>query len=111
MRLHAGLPLFMWANVVDTTMYLINWGNTSYLYGGILEELWKSKKVKYSFFKVFGSEGFVYIDKDNRKKLYAKYQKCYFFGYVVDGLGYRLWDNNNGKIIRSRDVIFNEKFL
>ena len=26
MRLHVGLPLFMWANIVDTVVYLINRG-------------------------------------------------------------------------------------
>jgi len=38
MRLHVGLPLFMWANGVDTTIYLINVGPTSSLDGGILEK-------------------------------------------------------------------------
>lgn len=36
---------------------------------------------------------------------------CCFIGYGVDGLGYRLWDMDNQKLIRSRDVIFNEKCL
>jgi len=31
------------------------------------------------------------------------------FGYGIDSLGFRLWDVDNKKIIRSRDAIFNEK--
>ena len=34
--------------------------------------------------------------------------KCIFLGYADEDLGYRLWDPVKHKIIRSRDVIFNE---
>ena len=36
MRLHAGLPLQFWEDVVDTIVYLINRGPSSTLDGGIL---------------------------------------------------------------------------
>ena len=32
-------------------------------------------------------------------------------GYVVNDFGYHLWDLKNRKIIRSRDVVFNENFM
>jgi hypothetical protein len=38
-------------------------------------------------------------------------KKCTFIGYSVNDFGYRLWDYENNKIIRSRDVIFNEKVM
>jgi hypothetical protein len=60
-------------------------------------------RVCYSF------EGFVYIDKENRTNLEAKSKKCTFIGYNVNDFGYRLWDYENHKIIRSRDVVFNQK--
>ena len=34
--------------------------------------------------------------------------KCIFLGYADGEFGYRLWDPIKNKIIRSRDVIFNE---
>ena len=34
--------------------------------------------------------------------------KCIFLGYANEDLGYPLWDPVKHKIIRSRDVIFNE---
>jgi hypothetical protein len=34
-----------------------------------------------------------------------------FIGYGVNDFGYLLWDYENHKIIRSRDSIFNEKFM
>jgi hypothetical protein len=80
MRLHFGLPLQFWEDVVDNVVYLINRGPSRYLDGGILEEAWTCKKVNYSFLKTFGCEAFVHIDKENRTKLEEKFKKCTFIG-------------------------------
>ena len=48
-RLHVGFPLQFWANVVDIIVCLINRGTASTLDGGILEEAWTGKKVKYCY--------------------------------------------------------------
>ena len=111
MRLHAGFPLQFWDDVVNTTVYLINIGPSSALYGGILEEAWIDKKVNYSFLRTFGCEAFFHIDKENRTKIEDKSKKCTFIRYGVVDFGYRLWDYENHKIIRSRDVVFNEKVM
>jgi hypothetical protein len=82
--------------------------------GGIPEEAWTSKKVNYSFLNTFSCEAFVHIDKENRTKLETKSKKCTFIGYNVNDFGYRLWDYEdyeNQKIIRSRDVVFNENVM
>ena len=63
--------------------------------GGIPDEAWIGKQVKYSFLRTFGCEGFVHIDKDDRTKLEDKSKKCIFIGYGVDDFGYRLWDYEN----------------
>jgi hypothetical protein len=81
------------------------------LNGGIPEETWIAKKVNYSFLKTFGCEAFVHIHKENRTKLEEKSKKCNFIGYNVNDFGYLLWDYENQKIIRSRDVILNEKVM
>ncbi|WP_156113317.1 hypothetical protein, partial [[Clostridium] innocuum] len=111
MRLHARLPKNMWAEAVNTAIYLINRGPSTPLDCGIPEEAWSGKKVSYSFLKTFGCEAFALIDSENRTKLEAKSKKCVFVGYGIDEFGYRLWDFENHKIVRSRDVIFNEKVL
>ena len=59
----------------------------------------------------FGYEAFVHIDKENTTKLETKSKKCIFIGYEVDDFGYCLWDYENHKIIRSRDVVFNENVM
>jgi len=111
MRLHAGLPLQFWADAMDIVVYLINRGPSSSVDGGIPEEAWTGKKVNYSFLKTFGCEAFVHINKEDRIKLDAKSKKITFIGYGVNGFGYRFYHYGKQKIIRSRDVILNEKVL
>ena len=111
MRLHAGFRLQFWADVVDIVLYLINRRPSSSLDGGIPEEAWIDRKVNYSFLKPFSCEAFVHINKENRAKLEEKSKKCTFIGYGVNDFGYHLYDYENQKIIRRRDVIFNEKVL
>jgi hypothetical protein len=109
--LHAGFPLQLWVDVVDIVVYLINTGPSRYLDCRISEEERIGKKVNYYFLNTFGCESFVHIDKENRTKLKTKSKKCTFIGYGVNDFGYSLWDYENKKIIRSRDVIFNEKVM
>ena len=111
MKLHDGLSLHMWVEAVNTAIYLINRGPSTPLGCGTLEEAWSSKKMRYYFFRTFGYEAFSHIDSENRTKLEVKSKKCVFFGYDINEFGYRLYDFENHKIIRSRDVIFNEKVL
>jgi len=110
-EIDARLSLQFWADAVDTVVYLINRGPSSSLDGGIPEEAWTSKKVNYSFLQTFDCEAFFHIDKDNITKLEEKSKKCTLIGYIVNDFGYRLYDYENHKIIRSRDVVFNEKVM
>ncbi|KAL8157159.1 hypothetical protein AgCh_002026 [Apium graveolens] len=81
MRLHAGLPKMFWADAVSTAAYLINRGPSSPLGFKIPEE---------------------------EDKLDPKAKKCIFIGYGSDDMGYRFWDELTKKVVRSRDVTFNE---
>ena len=111
MRIHAGLPKMFWAEAVNTAAYLINRGPSIPLDGKIPKEVWSGKEVNLSHLRVFGCISYVQIDSAERSKLDAKSNKCVFVGYVGDEFGYRFWDYENRKIIRSRDVIFNEKVM
>nr|CAN62498.1 hypothetical protein VITISV_000081 [Vitis vinifera] len=75
------------------------------------EEVWSGKEVKFSHLKVFGCVSYVYFDSDARSKLDAKSKICFFIGYGDEKFGYRFWDKQNRKIIRSRNVIFNEQVM
>ncbi|KAE8697282.1 omega-6 fatty acid desaturase, endoplasmic reticulum isozyme 1 [Hibiscus syriacus] len=108
MRIHAGLPKFLWVEAINTAAYLINRGPSVPLDGRIPEEVWSRKEINLSHLRVFGCISYVHIDSAERSKLDAKSNKCAFVGYGGDEFGYRFWDYENQKIIRSRDVIFNE---
>ena len=71
------------------------------------EEVWSGKEVKFSHLKVFCCVSYVHIDSDAHSKLDAKSKICFFIGYDDEKFGYRFWDEQNRKIIRSRNVIFN----
>ena len=58
MRLHAGLPLHMWVEAFNTTVYLINRVPSTPLGCGSPEEAWTGKKVSYSFLKTFSCKTF-----------------------------------------------------
>jgi hypothetical protein len=77
----------------------------------IPEEVWSGKEVNLSYLKVFGCVSYVHIDSDARSKLDAKSRKCFFIGYGDETFGYRFWDDQNRKVIRSRNVIFNEQVM
>ncbi|KAI3767934.1 hypothetical protein L2E82_18363 [Cichorium intybus] len=111
MRLHAGLPKMFWADAVSTAAYLINKGPSVPIGFKIPEEEWQGRDISLKHLKVFGCVSYVKVKDSERDKLEAKARKCTFIGYGLDDMGYRFWDNQNKKVIRSRDVVFNENVL
>ena len=71
-------------------------------------EAWTGKKPTVCHLRVFGCDAYAHIPKDQRGKLDPKAKKCIFVGYGEVTKGYRLYDPVCGKIIFSRNVVFNE---
>ena len=67
--------------------------------------------MKFSHLKVFCCVSYVHIDSDVCSKLNAKSKICFFISYGDEKFGYRFWDEQNRKIIKSRNVIFNEQIM
>jgi len=111
MRIHARLPKAFWADAVSITTSLINRGLSVHLDYRLLEEVWSGKKLNLSFLKVFGCLSYIHIDFAARSKLNSKSKKYFLIGYGDTEFDYRFWDNQNQKIIRSRDVIFSKQVL
>ena len=111
MRLHAGLPKTFWADTVSTAAYLINREPSVPIKFRLPEEVWSGKEIKFSHLKVFCCVSYVHIDSNARSKLDAKSKICFFIGYSDEKFGYRFWDEQNRKIIRSRNVIFNKQVM
>ena len=111
MRLHAGLPKTFRVDAVSTVAYLINQGPSVPMEFRLPEKVWSSKKVKFSHLKVFCCISYVHIDSVARNKPDAKSKICFFISYSDEKFGYQFWDEQNRKIIRSRNVIFNEQVM
>ena len=69
------------------------------------------KRVKVSSFKSFSCVSYVHDEFNDRSKLGVKARKCLFIGYGDEQFDYQFWDDQNRKIIKSRNVVFDEKVL
>lgn len=109
MLLQKNLPHFLWAEAVNTAVYLLNMTPTSRNPSKSPHEIWTGKKPSFKHLKVFGSAASVFIPKQHRRKLDAKAKKVIFVGYQGDSTNYRLYDPSTRKITVSRNVAFFEK--
>ncbi|KAJ9558377.1 hypothetical protein OSB04_012991 [Centaurea solstitialis] len=73
-------------------------------------ELWKSKKPKMSFLRIWGCE--VYVKRPTSEKLKPKSDKCIFVGYPRTTVGYYFYNPEENKVFVARNGKFlEEKFL
>ena len=70
--------------------------------------MWTSKEISYNHLKVFLSKAFIHVPKDQRTKLDDKAIPCLLIDYGDKEFGYKFWDPETRKVIRSRDVVFHE---
>ena len=102
------LPKSFWCDAIQTACYLINRSPSIPLEFDIPERVWTGKYVSYSHLKVFRCKAFAHVPKEQRLKLDSKATLCIFVGYGDVEFGYKLWDLEKKKMIRSRDVVFYE---
>ncbi|GJZ27300.1 putative RNA-directed DNA polymerase [Tanacetum coccineum] len=105
---HAGLPASFWGEALNTAVHVINLTPCVPLRFDVPDRVWSGKDVSYRHLRVFGCKAFVHIPKDERSKLDVKTKPCVFLGYGQDEFGYRLYDPVQKKLVRSRDVVFEE---
>lgn len=108
MLLDSKLPKKFWGEAISTAVYLKNRTPVKAL-NKTPFEVWHGKKPKVSHLRVFGSDAYAHVPRDERAKFDTKTRKCIMVGYGNVTKGYRLYDPTEGKIIHSRDVQFNEK--
>ena len=104
----SNLPHTLWAEALSTAAYLRNRCPTKAVVGMTPFEAWSGEKPCVNGLRVFGCQAYVHIPKDERKKLDSKSKKCVLLGYGEHTKGYRLYNPATGKVLHSRDVIFNE---
>ena len=96
-----------WAEAISTVVYLKNRSPSKVLNKAPFE-VWHGRKPKVNHFRVFGSDAYAHIPKEERAKFNSKTRKCVLLGYGNVTKGYRLYDLAQKRIIHSRDVQFNE---
>ena len=108
MAADCNLPKNLWTEVVSHATFLINRSPTRANSGMTPEEKYSGKVPDISTLRIFGCLAYVHVPKDARKKLDSKTRTCKFIGIDSNSKAFRLFDNQIGKIVISRDVIFDE---
>ena len=100
------LPKILWAEAMNTAVYILNRTGPTRQGNKTPYELWYGKSPEIGNLKVFGTECFVHIPKEKRRKLDSKAEKGYVVGYHDDHRGYRVYIPARKDVVISRDVLF-----
>lgn len=95
----------LWAEAVDTAVYVLNRSGPTPVDKKTPYELWFGKRAPIDHLKIFGTECYVHVPSQLRRKLDKKSIKGTLVGYHGDRDGYRVLVNFN-EIKISKDVIF-----
>ena len=108
MLYHAKLPLQFWAEAVSTAVYIRNRCPTASLNNKTPYECWFCVKPDVTHLRVFGSQCYVHIPNEQRKKLDAKSYKGIFVGYPNGVKGYKVFKVSTGTFHKTCSVDFSE---
>ena len=86
--------------------YLINQSPSISLNENCLKKAWIKRDASFKHLSIFGCKAFVRMPKGQRTKLDNKSRPYIFLGYRSKEFGYRLWDLEVKKQVKSQDVIF-----
>ena len=101
------LPLELWAEAVNTCVYVLNRSYTKSMENSTPYEKWSGRKPSIDHLRVFGSV--VHVKTTKRvNKLEDRSNVMVFIGYELGAKAYRCLDPLSFKVIISRDVVFEE---
>ena len=90
-------------------VFILNRAPTKALKGKTPFKAWYGRKPSMSFLRTFGCIGHVRKTKLVLTKLEDRSTPMVLLGYEEGTKAYRLYDPRGGKVVVSRDVVFNEK--
>ncbi|CAL1407138.1 unnamed protein product [Linum trigynum] len=102
------LPNNLWAEAVNTTIYILNISPTKAVRNKTPIHAWHHRRPQVDHLKVFGCIAYAHISTPNRDKFDQKGEKLIFTGYSDESKGYRLYNPVKNEVVVSRDVIFDE---
>lgn len=100
------MNLSLWAEAMNSAVYVLNRTGTSTVANKTPFELWHQKSASVDKLLVFGSIVYTHIPKIKRRKLDKKANKCIFVGYSENSKGFRVYNQEKHSIEIARDVIF-----
>lgn len=71
--------------------------------------MFTEKSIYLEKFHVFGTECYVYVPKEKRKKWDKKGKHGIFVGYSDHMDGFRVWHKSENCIVRSKDDVFGQE--
>ena len=102
------LPGAFWGEAVSTAVFILNRSPTRALNGVTPFEAWHGRQPDVSYLRTFGCVVHVRDTRPGLKKLDDRSRKMIFVGYAAGTKGYRAYNPATGKVVITRDAIFDE---
>lgn len=96
----------MKAKKMPAEVFILNRAPTKALKGRTAYEVWHRRKPNIAFLRTFGCIGHVKNTKPFLGKLEDRSTPMVFLGYEGGSKAYRLYDPKGGKVVVSRDILF-----
>ena len=104
MLFEANFPNSLWAEMVNTAVYLRNRCATKSLEGKTPFQAWTQQKPHFGFLRTIGSKTIALNKRQSHGKFQPKGDEYMLVGYSSESKAYRLWKQGTKTIIKSRDV-------
>ena len=111
MLLNKSIPQKFWAEAVNTLCHI---GNRIYFWARTkktLYEIWREKKIKVKYFRVFGSKCYILNDRENPRKFDAKSDEGIFLGYSTNSQAYRVYNRRTETVMELINVVIHDTIL
>ena len=103
------LPIYFWAEAINTTSYILNRALIRPILKKTPYDLWKGKRPNISYFHVFGCICFIHNnDKNNLENFDARSDEGIFLGYSTISKAYRVFNKKTQIVKESIHVTFDE---
>src|SRR6266487_1744312 len=101
------LPISLWSELLESAAYLRNRSPTKHLKGKTPYEALFGEKPDLSNLRIIGCQAWALIPREKRSKFDLRSSDCRLLGYAAS-TQYILYEVDSGRVIFSRDVIFDE---
>jgi len=106
MAISPQLPIFLWSEVVNMTIYL-TYQNPTNVNGGLTPvHLYTSQPPKLNHLKVFGCLAYIHVAKLVGGKMEPRSTRSLFVGYDNMFKAYLVYNPHTCQVVISKDVVF-----